>query len=178
LDTLNNFSNDWNLGTLANYLEIVGFAISLGAFILSWIVKSKVDKLRSEHLFDNRVNAHLKKLDESAAEISRLLNNYNRSRDLIKVEFGLCIAELQDIYIKLSPTQGKKCKSLIAFLKQRKNKTFISKLRIGSIRQQFWAKNVLSHFQTTDDDVWIAYMGLREVIRQLENIKLNRNKSK
>lgn len=180
METLKQLSIDlfleWKLDIWANILEVIGFLISIASILIGLRVKSLVTKLRTEHLFDKTVNKHIKKLETASSEINNLLNSYDINRQLIKVQFSICISELKDIIQKI-PNHKRKSKQVLSFLISRNKRTFAKHTPQMHAIIEFITKYPKRIYQTTEDDVWTAYRGLKEVIVQLENVKSNRRHS-
>lgn len=176
MDVANKLFIEHDLETWANVLEVVGFGFSIAAFIIGLLIKSQIARFRSEHLFDKRVNAHIKNLATATTEINMLLDNYDDNRELIKVQFSRCISELDDILTKIPQEDQHKCQSIRSFLRKRNKKPFVKRSPELSPFIIF-ITSLLRIFETSYDDVWTAYRGLNEVLVQLENIKLNRKQS-
>ncbi len=177
MDTLKKLFIEWDLETWANILEVVGFALVMGAFILGLFIKSEINKLKTSYIFDKRIKKHIENLKKSASEFNQFLNDYDNNRHTIRTEFGNCLSELQDLIPKIGFRQSWKSRNLVGFLKGRRTKPFV-------IRESqtspfwFWALRYPKRiYQTNYDDVWIVYDRLIEIIRQLENIKQNKDKS-
>lgn len=167
----------WDLETWANVLEVVGFMFALGAFLIGLFIKSEINKLKTNYIFDQRIKRHIKNLESSASELNQLLNEYERSFNAISTQFGLCISELEDLTPKISWVQGGKSRRLIRFLKSRRGKPFIPKRENSSPLIDFVLQYPRRMVQTEYDDVWLVYYQLMEIIRQMENLKLNKDKS-
>lgn len=166
---LNKLFTDWDLSTWANILGIIGFIISLGAIVFGIINKSQIKEIKKEYLFKKRISHHIKNLQNIASNISTLLNDYDQNIRLIQTEFGRCQTELEDLIIKLDRSQKKKAKKLIRFLKRKKTKKFVKKdIEISSYEK---------YSKTSYEDTWFVYYQLHEIIKQMENIKTNKEKS-
>jgi hypothetical protein len=168
---------EWSLETWANVLEIVGFIVALSAFIISLVIKSEIGRLKTSYIFDKTIKRHIENLKASASTINQLLNDYDTNRSLIRTELGNCISELEDISQKVSFSQAGKCRRLVRFLKRRRTRQFVLRKIHTNILVQFIMKRPRRLIETSYDDVWEIYDRLIEVIRQMENIKLNKNKS-
>jgi hypothetical protein len=169
---------DWNLETWANVLEVVGFAFAIFSFIIALIIKSEVKKLKTDLIFDKRIKKHTQNLENSASKINNYLNNYDENKKEIKTEFSICIAELQDLKNKLSFYESIKIRWLIRRLKNRRNCPLANRGVQSSTLIQSLKKYPKRIYETNYEDVWIIYDRLLEVIRQMENIKENKNKSR
>ena len=168
---------EWDLGTWADILGVTGFAFSMGTFILGLFIKSEINKLKTSYIFDKRIKKHIENLKKSASEFNQFLNDYDNNRHPIRTEFGNCLSELQDLTPKIGFRQGWKSRKLIFFLKCRRTKPFVVR-ETQTSAFWFWALRYPKRvYQTNYDDVWIVYDRLIEIIRQLENIKQNKDKS-
>lgn len=168
---------EWDLDTWANILGIISFIFAFGTFIIGLFIKSEINKLRTNYIFDKRIKKHIRNLETSASEINQLLNDYDTNRQLIRTEFGKCLSELQDLILKISFKQSWKSRKLICFLKGRRVKPFVVK-KTHTSAICFWILRYPKRiYQTNYDDIWIVYDRLIEIIRQLENIKQNKDKS-
>ncbi|MBK9718215.1 MAG: hypothetical protein IPO85_12015 [Saprospiraceae bacterium] len=177
MDILKKLFSEWDLETWANVLEVVGFAFAMGAFFLGLFIKSEINKLKTSYIFDKRIKKHIENLKKSASEFNQFLNDYDNNRHTIRTEFGNCLSELQDLIPKIGFRQGWKSRNLICFLKARRTKPFVIR-EIQTSPFFFWLLRYPKRvYQTNYDDVWIVYDRLIEIIRQLENIKQNKDKS-
>jgi hypothetical protein len=177
LDILEKLFINWELDTWANILEIVGFGLSLGAFFIGLFIKSELNKLKTSYIFDKRIKKHIENLKISASHFNELLNDYDNNRSKIRTEFGICISELEDLTSKISYRQSLKSKSLVYFLKRRQNKPFVQHKHDNSSLLFYISKYHKRFYETSYDDTWIVYNKLIEIIRQMENIVQNKNKS-
>lgn len=168
---------NWELDTWANVLEVVGFLIAIISFIISLIIKSEVKKLKMDLIFDKRIKKHSANLEISASKLNNYLNDYENNKNEIKTELGICIAELQDLKNKIGFRESIKTRRLIRFLKYRRLKPFAKKNDAKSTFCQFISKYPKRFYETSYEDIWEVYNRLLEIIRQMENIKENKNKS-
>jgi hypothetical protein len=168
---------EWDLETWANVLEVVGFTLALGTFFISLFLRSEINKLKASYIFDKTIKRQIEKLQASASQINQYLNDYDNNRHSIRTEFSNCIADLQDLEAKLGYWEGCKTRKLIRFIKRRRKRPLAPKSHYSSLFYFYIIKYPNRFYQTTYDDVWIVYNGLHEVIRQMENIKLNKSKS-
>ncbi len=168
---------EWKLDTWANVLEVIGFAISIIAFIIGILIKSEIQRLKTSYIFDQRIKTHIVNLTKTNSKISQFLTDYDNCFEEIKQELSLCKSELEDLSIKLNYNQRFKCKKLIRFIVRRRDKHFIKR---QTFKPTLW-NHVIKYFKrlyiTTYDDIWIIYETLLEVIRDMENTKLNNKKS-
>ncbi len=177
MDILEQLFTKWDLGTWANILEIFGFAIAVTSLIVSFFIKSEINRLKTSYSFDKRARKHIQNLQTSASNLNQFLNDYDNNRHAIRTEFSNCIAELEDIVTKVSYWQAWKSNRLISFLKSRQNRPFVEKVNLKNAFIVFVLKYPNRLYKTTYDDVWTVYDRLIEIIRQMENIKQNKDKS-
>jgi hypothetical protein len=168
---------DWKLDTWANVLGILGFALTIGTIIIALYVKSEVAQIKQSYIFDKRINDHLKALNQYASDLNTFLNDYNLNKHLIRTEIGRCQSELEDLMWKLGNRKSWKTKTLIKFIKKRKNKPFINHVTTTTPILDYLTIPFTRFYRTTYDDTWIIYNNLREVITQVENFKKNKTKS-
>jgi hypothetical protein len=169
---------NWELDTWANVLEVVGFIIAVTAFIIGLIIKSEIKKLKTDLLFEKRIKKHITNLSSSASKLNNFLNDYNNNKSEIKTELGICITELQDLTNKINYSESLKTRRLIRFTKRRRNKKFADKKDNDSTLKHFITKHIHRIYETNYDDIYVIYDGILEVLRQMENIKENKNKGK
>ncbi|OYX86198.1 MAG: hypothetical protein B7Y83_02420 [Flavobacteriales bacterium 32-34-25] len=169
---------NWELDTWANVLEVIGFIIAVIAFIIGLIIKSEIKKLKTDILFEKRIKKHITNLSNSGSKLNSFLNDYNNNKSEIKTELGICITELQDLATKISYKESLKTRRLIRFTKSRRNKKFADESEGDSTLKHFFTKHIHRIYETNYDDIWIIYDGILEVLRQMENIKENKNKGK
>jgi hypothetical protein len=178
IDILTRLFINWELDTWANVLEVVGFTIAVTAFILGLIIKSEIKKLKTDLLFEKRIKKHISNLATSASKLNNFLNDYNNNKSEIKTELGICITELQDLATKINCKESRKTRRLIRFTKRRRNKKFANQKEDDSTLKHFFSKHLHRTYETNYDDIWIIYDGILEILRQMENIKENKNKAK
>ena len=177
IEILNQLFIQWKLDTWANVLEVFGFVISSFALLIGIFIKSELNKLKTDILFNKRVSKHLKHLKDNSANINNFLNSYNNNHNEIKNEFGLCRTELQDLSEKITRRESKKSRKLARLLNRLQSNNF--EINTGnSTSLNFISKQIKRLNTTTVDDVWEIYAKLQEVIRQIENLKENKAKSK
>jgi hypothetical protein len=168
---------NWELDTWANVLELVGFGITIFSLIITVFVKSELTKLKLSYIFDNRIKQHTKLLKKSASKLNSFFDDYDNNRDSIKAEFNICISELEDLTTKLGFWQGLKCRYLIFRIKRRLARKFTTKSDDSNPLLEYLLKYPQRIYKTTYDDNWIIYCKLHGIIRQIENIKRNKEKS-
>ncbi|MCC9016978.1 hypothetical protein [Flavobacterium lipolyticum] len=174
---LKDLLEDWKLDTWANVLEIVGFTISIFSLCITILLKSEITKLKIGYIFDKTIKKHITKLSESTTNINTFFNDYNSNIRNIQLELSKCKSELQDLKSKLGFFDSLKSQRLIWFINSRLGKTFENEI----IRQPGLGKFLLKYIhrthKTTSEDVWVVYFKIHEIIRQVENIKNNKDKS-
>jgi hypothetical protein len=168
---------EWDLKTWAEILEIIGAISAVATFFIGRFIRSQIDRLRLNYIFDKRIRQNITLLSGSASNISTYLNNYDENREQIKTELGKCQSELEDIILKLSKRQSLKCRHLVKFIKRRKYKPFEKRDNIDPSLKNSVVKFYKRVYLTTYDDIWIVYNELLEIERQLDNFKKNMQKS-
>ncbi len=168
---------NWDLETWANVLEVIGFVFAILGFLLSLFIKSEIKKLKTDLIFNRRIKKHSTNLGNSASKLSTCLNDYENNFLEIKTELGICITELQDLKNKIGFRESVKIRKLIFFLKKRRLKPFAKREYNRSTIFQFLTKNGKRFYETSYEDIWEIYNRILEIIRQMENIRDNRNKS-
>lgn len=176
-DILNKLFTEWQLDTWANVLEVVGFGITIISLIIALFVKSELTRLKLSYIFDNRIKQHTKLLKKSASNLNSFFDDYDNNLNSIKAELNICSAELQDLKTKLGFWQGMKCRFLIYRINRRLTKKFTEKKKDSYPILEFLLKYPKRIYKTTYDDNWIIYCKLHGIIRQIENIKRNKEKS-
>ena len=177
MDILKKLFIEWDLETWANILEIVGFCFAVGAFIMGLFIKSEINKLKTSYIFNKRIKKHIENLKNSASAINQYLNDYDNNRHTIRTEFANCVSELEDLIPKVGFGQSLKSRSLKSFLKSRRIRPFVVRQVQKSSFLFYITKYPKRFYQTSYDDVWNVYDSLNEIIRQLENLKQNKDKS-
>lgn len=168
---------EWKLDIWANVLEIIGFAISIFVLIVGFFIKSEIEKLKNNILFDGRISKHLKNLKKHAADLNNFLNNYNGNINEIKNEFGLCRTELKDLSEKVEKKERKSINDLIFLLNILQKNKFQIRTEISKDKH-ILIKKFTRIYSTNIEDVWEVYGNILEIIRQMENLKENKAKSK
>lgn len=102
-----------SLETWANVLEVVGFIFAVSSFIISLFIKSEINKLKTQYIFDKRIKEHIKNLQSLESKLSSCLNDYDNNKENIRTELTNCQSELEDLYIKLGFWQSLKSRRLI-----------------------------------------------------------------
>lgn len=177
MDIIKELFVEWKLDTWANILEVVGFLISALVLIIGFFIKSDLNKLKTDILFEKRIIKHLKNLKENSSKINNYLNDYNNNFNEIKNEFGLCRTELIDLKEKIPKKERYKIKNLIRLIKSLKNNKFEFS-NGATITTTSYEKRFKRIYSTNIEDIWDVYGKLQEVIRQMENLKENKAKSK
>lgn len=168
---------NWELDTWANVLELVGFTLAVLSFIIGLIIKSEINKLKTQYIFDKRIKDHLVNLENIKSNINQYLNDYDNSKELIRTELTICQTELKDLYSKLNFRQSLKSRRLVFFIIFRKDKPFSNKASNNNLFLAYLMKLPKRLYTTTYDDIWIIYNKLIGTIRQVENIHKNNKKS-
>ncbi len=168
---------DWKLDVWANILEVVGFSISVGVLIIGLFIKSDLNKLKTDILFEKRITKHLKNLKETSSNFNNYLNNYNSNIVEIKNELGVCKVELNDLRKKLSKNDRKQINKLIIFIKWLKKNEFEQSTGV-TITTNYLKKFFVRFYSTNIEDIWEVYGAIQEIIRQMENLKENKAKSR
>jgi hypothetical protein len=178
LDIVSKLFHDWSLETWANVLEVIGFVVATAGLTIGLFIKSEINRLKTNYIFDTRIKKHILNLKNSTSALNQSLNDYDNNRQAIRTELGIIVSELEDLTQKIGYWQGCKSKRLISFLKTRRKKPFDIKPNANrSLLILYVSKYFYRIYKTTYDDVWIVYDRLHEIIRQMENIKQNRDKS-
>ena len=177
MDIQKKLFSDWDIETWANVLGIVSFCFATGAFIIGLFIKSEINKLKTNYIFDKRIKKHISNLKNSASAINQFLNDYDNNRHMIRVEFANCISELEDLIPKISFRQSINSRKLKSFLQSRRNRPLVVRKTQKSSFLFYVMKYPKRVYQTNYDDIWIVYESLIGIIRQLENIKQNKDKS-
>ena len=168
---------EWKLDTWANILEVIGFAISVIVLLVGLFIKSEIKKLKTDVLFDSRIQKHLQNLKNHGSSINNYLNDYNGNINQIKNEFGLCRTELKDLSDKVSNKERKPIRKLISVLNNLQKNNFEVESNLPQSKM-ILMKRIKRMYSTNIEDVWEVYFKISELIRQMENLKLNKAKSK
>ncbi|MFX0557132.1 hypothetical protein ACOCEA_10045 [Maribacter sp. CXY002] len=168
---------DWDLETWANVLEVIGFVITVVSLIVALFVKSELSKLKSSYIFDNRVKHHSKALKNTVSTLNKYFDEYDSNHDLIKTELRVCISELEDLITKLGFWESIKCRRLVYFIKRRLTKPFENRTKKGHPLKELIKRYPKRLYTTTYYDNYHIYSGIYGIIRQIENIKKNKDKS-
>lgn len=178
LDIVSKLFVDWDLETWANVLEIVGFVIAVTGLIIGLFIRSEINRLKVNYIFNTRIIKHILNLKNSTSALNQFLNDYDNNRQVIRTELGVIVSELEDLIQKIDYWQGWKSKRLVSFLKARREKPFDVKPNASrNLFVVYVSKYFYRFYKTTYDDVWLVYDRLHEIIRQMENIKQNKEKS-
>lgn len=176
-EILKNLFVDWILETWANVLEVVGFTISIISLSITIMLKSELTKLKLSYIFDKRIKNHINKLTETAANLNDFFNDYNSNIRNVQTELEKCKSELVDLKSKLGFFDSLKSLLLIWFINRRLTKTFEEEKKIKPSIKTFILKYINRFYKTTSEDIWIIYFKIHGIIRQVENIKKNKDKS-
>jgi hypothetical protein len=168
---------DWELiNKWASIITIVGFIITVISLIITLTIKSQVAKIRASYTFDKRINTHIKRLKEITTILNTYFDDYDKSRNLIKTQLGICQSELENIVIKLDKSQRAKITKLISFIKNHKKRSFsIKGAGSNTILKKLISFRLASLNETSDDDIWFIYISIHEIITQIENIKKDKD---
>jgi|694.fasta_scaffold115160_2 hypothetical protein len=100
------FGYDIPLGTLANWLEVIGFFITLGTLIAAWLIGSEIQKLKTSHLLDKTLPLHVKRLNAIATALNSMTLSYQGNERAIRSKLQELRAELTAIVNKLGWIEG------------------------------------------------------------------------
>ncbi|MEE1897387.1 hypothetical protein V1389_03500 [Flavobacterium rakeshii] len=168
---------DWELETWANVLEVIGFTLAFLSFIITLFIKSEINKLKTQYIFDKRIKEHIKNLQLVGTNLNQFLNDYDNKKENIRTELSKCQVELEDLIIKLNFRQSLKSRRLILYIIWHKNKPFENRLNYNSTLKQQLIKFPKKFYTTTYDNIWIIYNRALQIRLQVENINKNKQKS-
>lgn len=103
---MNWYGDDSLMSTLANWLEVAGFIITLATLVVAGVIGSEIRKLKTTHLLDKTLPLHVKRLNAIAAELNNLVLNVQANERLIRPQLQELRAELAVLVNKLGWTEG------------------------------------------------------------------------
>jgi hypothetical protein len=176
MELINSLFIEWNQGTWANILEVIGFAITIITLVTALRVRSQVARLKLSYIFDQRIKDHISKLDRAATNLKDHLRDYVNSINDIREVLMSCEAELKSLSNKLDGHSAKKTHGLLSFVKSRHRQQFKAHTKKDS-PLVFRFKKIWPWSDTSYDDVWLIYFSIRGLVNELNNLKLDKNKS-
>lgn len=168
---------EWDLGTWANVLEVVGFIIMLLTLAQAIRIKSEVNQLKMDYILRKRISDHLKKFRALATSLKDLLRNYETSIEPIKETLVMIQSELQSLHEKLDDKNAKKIKKLIDFISKRRACDF-KQNRDQERYLILVVKDIFPEpFDTSYNDLWTIYLEVHGLINELDNLRIDKKKA-
>lgn len=103
---MNWYGDDSPMSTLANWLEVIGFFITLGTLVVAWLIGSEIRKLKTTHLLDKTLPLHVKRLNALALALNTMAPNFQANERSIQTKLQELSAELNVIVKKLGWSEG------------------------------------------------------------------------
>lgn len=159
----------WNiiikiLPDLANWLEVIGFAIIIVTAIKVFLINKDVKKLNSKHLFQTRIEGHIKDLKKTSTNFSKLLGDYKSNIKEIRIEVSMCHINCLSIRKKVNKSDLICLSSTIDSANCIMNK----KVRINKNRNRIIL--LKKHKYLDDSDIDSFYINLTSLITELEHL--------
>ena len=103
---------------LGNIASIVGLIISIWTLCIAHKVKGEVIKIQAMHLFNRRIDSHLKSIDEQTNKLSVFLDSIIENETDIKLILAKLLTDFESVEKKLvSSEHQKQIKKVISALK-------------------------------------------------------------
>lgn len=180
IETLKELFIDWRLQTWAEILEVVAAFFGVWTFFYARFIKKEVKELKDIYSFEKRINDHIKALTKITTDLNNNLSQFDQNIVTIKTLIGVCQSELESLTRKITTSKEdlNKIKELIKFIKQKKKETFITTTTTGTPIVSFWGRKKGNQIvETTDKDIWHIYQTVHEIVRNVENLKKDKQKS-
>lgn len=171
---MNWYGEDSLMSTLANWLEIVGFIVTVVTLLYALVIGSEVSQLKSTFLLDGTLPLHARALEKHAQQLSRLMNRFVANKRPIQTELRKLQTELESLTRKLDYQDGWHFRRFLWFVRGRQGKEFRLAAPVKSLIIQRFTRQVRRLFVTTDEDVWEVHARVHAALRHVRNLMENR----
>lgn len=156
---------------ISDWLEALGFIAGIVTVIKVFFINSDVKKIQEKHLFQVRIDDHLKDLKNSSKVISNLLPNFKGNINEIKREFSNCIEHCRSLRKKIQKNELKNLEPLIKSMLKIKD----NKIDINTLPNFF--ESLLGREPIKEGEVDTVYTQITSLITELENHNKDLKKS-
>jgi hypothetical protein len=156
---------------IAKWLECLGFLVTIFTLIKVIFLDKRVEKLQAQHLFQVRINDHLKELKSTSINTANLLDQILPNIKEIRIEVNQCRINCMSLKKK---TDGEKLISLKKLIKI-SNSIIKNKIEVGKIPN--WWEMLWGHRPVQERDVDEFYETLTSLIAEIEQLNKDLRKS-
>lgn len=160
---MENFNNitlsDWG-----SWSSVIGLLISIVTLFIAKTIKSRVESVKKEVMFNTRISPLLDDLENYITAIFVLYKNFDSSEDKIKHQLALCKGQLESIILKIPDAQRTDIDSLVKELKLIPKTKFSEKS--DTMNRSIFKRKIY----TSKTDVWKLYTDLSVVSKKLNNL--------
>ena len=148
---------------ISDYLEALGFIAGIVTVIKVFFINSDVKKIQEKHLFQVRVNDHLKDLKNSSKVISNLITDFKGNIKEIKLDVSNCIQHCRSLGKKIPKDELKNLEPLIkSMTKIKDNKIYINTL-------PNFVERLLGRKPIKEEEIDTIYTQITSLITELEH---------
>jgi hypothetical protein len=148
---------------ISDWFEAIGFLVGIVTVIKVFFLNRDVKKLHTKHLFQVRVDEHIKDLKSSSRKISRHLNNFQANLKEIRLEVSKCVEHCNSIKKKVASKDLSNLKPLIKKMKKLRDNKIDSNNNLTAIQKLFRQKAIE---ETEVDEV---YTQINSLITEIEH---------
>jgi len=148
---------------ISDWLEALGFIAGIITVVKVFFLNNDVKKLQTKHLFQVRVDEHVKDLKTSSRKISKLLGNFQINLREIKIEIAKCIEYCNSIKKKVSTKDLDNLLPLIKKMKKLIKNKIDNNARVTKFQVFFRFKAI------SESEVDEVYQLLSSLITEIEN---------
>jgi len=148
---------------ISDWLEAIGFIVGIVTVVKVFFLNKDVKKLHTKHLFQVRVDEHIKDLKSSSSKLSRHLVNFQANLKDIRFEVSKCIEHCNSIQKKVASNDLGNLKPLIKKMKKLRDNKIDNNNNLSAIQKFFGQKAI------TETEVDEVYTQLNSLITEIEH---------
>lgn len=156
---------------ISDWLEALGFIVGTITVIKVFFINRDVRKIQEKHLFQVRVDDHLKDLKSSSKIISNLITDFKGNIKEIKLEVSNCIEHCRSLRKKIPKDELKNLEPLIKNMTKIKN----NKIDINTLPTFF--DQIFGRKPIIEDEIDAVYTQITSLITELEHHNKDLKKS-
>lgn len=162
------------MSTLANWLEVAGFFITLVTLIVACLIGSDIRKLKTAHLLEKTLPRHIKRLNAIAETFNNLLPNFQSNERKISAKLQELRAELGVLVKKLGWREGWAIRMLLWDVRARCKGHLVSGPGSNPVRYRKFFRWISIPCASSVEDVWDIHDQVHHVRATIELMIIDR----